>query len=298
MILYLIVGALVLVGAYFLRQLAGAAIAAGATRPTVEGLALGAVTNFLDTLGIGSFAPSIAWIRFRKLVPDRLIPLTILAGYILPVILQGVIFLILLGIGIDPWLIIGSIVAMVIGGLLGVPMAARAPIRLVQGIVGIALLLAAIFFTLANLGLMPAGGTATALPLGQSLAIVALHFLLGILLSFGVGNYAPTLAIVSLMGMDPRLAFPIMASAAGIAGAAAATRCLRVVKLDYSFVVGLAIGAIPAVLVAAFIVKEMPVEMLRWLVVIVVSYAGLTLLAAAARKAQAVPDDAAETAIA
>ena len=97
--------------------------------------------------------------------------------------------------------------------------------------------------------------------------------------------------MLSLMGMDPRLAFPIMASAASFSGVAAAGRSIQLVKLDYRIVLGLALGAIPAVLVAALIVKEMPTTMLRWLVVGVVSYAGGTLLLSATRRmAVAAPD--------
>lgn len=147
-----------------------------------------------------------------------------------------------------------------------------------HGLVGLALLISAFFYSLANLGLMPSGGSATNLPSQWAVVAVAVHFLLGVLLSFGVGTYAPTLAMLNLMGMDPRLAFPIMASAASFAGVAAAGRSIRLVNLDYQIVLGLALGAIPAVLVAAFIVKEMPMTMLRWLVVVVVSYAGGTLL--------------------
>jgi uncharacterized membrane protein YfcA len=288
----LIVAALGL-GAYLLQ----AAARSGQILPRAEGLALGAVTNFFDTLGIGSFAPTIAWLRFRRLVDDRLIPLTMLVGYTIPSILQGVIFLILLGTQVDPLLLLACMIAMIAGGFAGVPLAARAPIRLVQAIVGLALLTAAFFYTLSNLGAMPAGGTATGLPLSLSIVTVAAHFLFGVLLSFGVGNYAPTLAMLSLMGMDPRLAFPIMAAAAGFAGTTASARCIRIVNLDLRLVLGLTIGAIPAVLIAAFIVKEMPLTYLRWLVVIVVTYAGITLLLSAARRQPLVPENAAVTAI-
>lgn len=70
-----------------------AAARSGQLRPKAEGLVLGAITNFFDTLGIGSFAPTIAWMRLRRLVPDRLMPMTMLAGYILPSLLQGIIFM-------------------------------------------------------------------------------------------------------------------------------------------------------------------------------------------------------------
>lgn len=298
MIVMLLIAALSVVAfAYAAFLLAGAARSAQ-LRPKAEGIVLGAITNFFDTLGIGSFAPSIAWMRMRKLVPDRLIPMTMLAGYILPSLLQGIIFMVLLGVKVDPWLILGCVIAMIVGGYFSPAIAARSPIRLVQTIVGLALLLAAFFYTLSNLGLMPTGGEATSLPLPQALVAIGAHLLFGVLLAFGVGNYAPTLALLSLMGMDPRLAFPIMASAAGFSGAAAAARCMNLMKLDLRLSLGLALGAIPAVLVAAFIVKEMPVTTLRWLVVVVVTYAGITLLLSAMRKRDLVPDDAAETAIA
>ena len=50
---------------------------------------LGAITNFFDTLGIGSFAPTMAWFKLRKLVPDRLIPCTMLVGHTPPTLAAG-----------------------------------------------------------------------------------------------------------------------------------------------------------------------------------------------------------------
>ena len=297
MIVMLLVAALSAVAFAYAAYLLTAAARTAQLRPKGEGVVLGAITNFFDTLGIGSFAPSIAWMRLRKIVPDRLIPMTMLAGYILPSLLQGIIFMALLGVRIDPWLILSCVIAMVIGGLFSPPLAARSPVRLIQAIVGVALLVAAFFYTLSNLGLMPAGGDATSLPLGKAAIAVAAHFVFGLLLAFGVGNYAPTLALLSLMGMDPRLAFPIMASAAGFSGAAAAARCMNLMKLNLRLALGLALGAIPAVLVAAFLVKEMPLTTLRWLVVVVVSYAGITLLLAASRRPDLVAEDAAEAAV-
>ena len=298
MILFALVAALVIAALGLASYLIGSAAKSGQLIPKAEGLAIGAVTNFFDTLGIGSFAPTIAWLRFRKLVDDRLIPLTMLSGYTIPCILQGVIFLLLLGMKVDPLLLVACMITMIAGGYCGVSIAAGAPIRLVQAIVGSALLMAAFFYCLSNLGWMPPGGTATSLPLTLAIVTVVAHFAFGALLSFGVGNYAPTLAMLSLMGMDPRLAFPIMAAAAGFAGTAASARCVRTVNLDLRLVLGLTIGAIPAVLVAALIVKEMPLTILRWLVVMVVTYAGVTLLMTAARRGRLVPTDAAQTAIA
>ncbi len=275
---------LALVGVSYAVVLLRASLAAGAVwPPRLEALGLSAVSNFFDTLGISSYATTLAWLKFRALVPDRLIPPTLVAGYTLPTILQSFIFLVLLGVKVEPVLLGGCVVAMTLGGLVGARLVTRAPVRLIQAIVGAALLMAGIFFALANLKLMPAGGHATGLPPGLMIIAIAAHFVLGVLLNFGVGNYAPTLVMLSLFGMDPRLAFPIMTSAGAFAVAGASFRLVRpAAGLDLRIVFGLAVGAIPAILIAAFLVRDMPLDLLRWLVVVVVAYAGVTLLRSAA----------------
>lgn len=249
--------------------------------PRTEAALLGAVTNFFDTLGIGSFAPTMAWLRFRRLVPDRLIPPTLLAGHALPTIVQAAIFLSLLGVAVDPALLLGCIVGMVLGGFLGAPLAERAPVRVVQIIVALALLISAGFYAATNLALMPGGGQASSLPLTLTLCAIFLQLLLGILQNFGVGAYAPTLVALSLFGMDPRYAFPIMTSAVALSISASAIRRVKSRDLDMRFAFGMALGGIPAVLIAAFIVRDMPVVILRWLVVAVVFYAAIVLLRSA-----------------
>jgi uncharacterized membrane protein YfcA len=258
------------------------AIIAQRAGPKPEAILLGAVTNFFDTLGIGSFAPTMAWFKFRGLVPDRLIPSTMLVGHTPPSMVQAIIFIILLGVFVDPVLLVGCILALVMGALMGAPLAARARAWVVQSIVALALVVAATLYAMTNLHLMPGGGTAGSLPLPLMVLAIVANFGFGILLNFGVGNYAPTLVMLSLMGMDPHLSFPIMAGGAAIAGGVASMRHIAIGKIDLRLAGGLAIGGIPAVLVAAFIVKSMPVDMLRWLVIIVVLYAAAVMLRAAA----------------
>jgi len=260
--------------------LARAAIAKGA-RPDGEALALGLVVNFFDTLGIGSFAPTTAWFKFRKLVPDRLIPPTMLVGLTPPAMAQSIIFLVLLGVLVDPVLLFGGAIATLMGGLVGAPLVARARVWIVQMIVGIGLTLAAIAYAMTNLHLFPGGGTATGLAPGPTVIAIAASFGFGLLANFGVGNYAPTLVMLSLMGMDPRLCFPIMATGGSLMGAGASVRHIAIGEIDLRIVLGLSIGGIPAVLVAAFIVKSMPLDILRWLVFAVVVYAAAVMFGAA-----------------
>lgn len=261
---------------FFTFFLARAAIAARAT-PTLESIVLGAVVSFFDTLGIGSFAPTTAWLKFRRMVPDRLIPPTMLVGLAPPAMAESVIFLILLGVQVDPVLLFGCALAVLLGGLVGAPLVAQCRVWIVQTVVAIGLVLAAIAYAMTNLHLFPGGGTAASLPLTLTILAIVANFGFGLLLNFGVGNYAPTLVTLSLMGMDPRLVFPIMAAGAAVTGAGACVRHIQMGKMDLKVVVGLGLGGIPAVLVAAFVVKTMPLELLRWLVIVVVLYAAAVM---------------------
>jgi uncharacterized membrane protein YfcA len=215
------------------------------------------------------------------MVPDSFIPATLNVGHALPTVAQASIFLVLLGVHVSPVLLVSCIVAAVMGGLFGAPIVVRAPVRVIQGVVGVALLIAAGLYAMSNLNLMPIGGDATAL-IGQYLYIaVAAHFVMGVLMSFGIGLYAPSLILLSLLGLDPRLAFPIMAGACAFLMPTTGFRFIAADRIDLRVVLGLAIGGIPAVLVAAFIVKELPIVWLRWGVVLVVLYAAVLLLRSA-----------------
>jgi len=272
-----VLGLAILVNLSFLVR---AAIARRAT-PTLEATLLGAVVNFFDTLGIGSFATTATWMKFRKMMPDRLIPPTMLVGLTPPVMAESVIFLILLGVMVDPLLLAGSALATMIGGIVGAPLVARARVWVVQMILAIGLVLAAAAYVMTNLHLFPGGGSASGLPFGLTVIAIVASFFLGIFANFGVGNYAPMLVMLSLMGMDPRLCFPIMALGGSLMGASASVRHMQIGQIDMRVALGLTLGGIPAVLVAALIVKSMPIEILRWMVVVVVLYSAAVLFRAA-----------------
>ena len=233
----------------FAFVLARSAIAKHAM-PNFEAGLVGAIVSFFDTLGIGSFAPTTAWMKFRKVVPDRLIPPTMLVGLTPPAMAQSIIFLIILGVFVDPVLLVGCVIALLMGGLLGAPLVAKTRVWIVQLVVAIALLLAAAAYTMTNLELFPGGGTASSLPMTLTIVAIAANF-------------------------------PIMAGGAALTGAGASIRHIMIGQIDLRIVLGLAIGGIPAVLVAAFIVGTMPLEILRWLVIVVVLYAAAVMFRAA-----------------
>jgi uncharacterized membrane protein YfcA len=283
----LLLGLMAIAGIVFTIAMVRAARARGELRLTGEGLALGAVTDFFDTLGVGSFAPSTAWIKLRKLAPDSHIPAIVIVGHALPTIAEGLIYVTL--VKVDPILLCAAIAASVAGALAGAPYALRLPVRTIQMSVGIALLLAALLFVAGLLGVMPAGGTALALgPVGFAIAIIG-SFIIGALMTVGIGFYAPLLVMFSLLGLNPLAVFPIMAGAGALMMPASGLKFLKSDRISLPLVLSITLGGIPAVLVAAFLVKSLPLDALRWLVAAVVLYTGVVMLRAASRAAAPTP---------
>ncbi|SJM61810.1 Integral membrane protein [Brevundimonas diminuta 3F5N] len=295
MIVAVLLTVLALLAAYYAVQLVRTARARGELRPKAEGVAIGAVANFFDALGIGSFAPTTAWLRFRKLVPDSFLPAVLNAGHCLPTVMQGLVFMKL--IQVDPVLLIACIGASILGAVIGAPIVLRLPVRAVQTVVGAALLIAAALYAMTNLNLMPAGGEAVSLEGNLFIVAVLAHLVMGALMSFGIGLYAPSLIMLSLMGMNPTAAFPIMMGACAFLMPVSSLRFIRSERIDLRLVLGMAIGGIPAVLLAAFVITSLPLTVLRWGVVVVVLYAAASLLTTAFKSTQpaAAPADVKET---
>jgi uncharacterized membrane protein YfcA len=265
-----------------------AAPATDARFPDPLSIGTGAITNFLDALGIGSFATSTAIFRAFKMVPDRVIPGTLNAGHTLPTIVQAFIFTAI--IPVDVVTLFSMIAAAVAGAWLGAGIVAGWSKPKVQLGMGAALLAAAIFFTMRNLGLFPAGSDAIGVS-GAMLALaVAGNFVLGALMSLGIGLYAPCMILVSLLGMSERTAFPIMMGSCAFLMPVGSLKFIKERAYSLRVALGLALGGIPGVLVAAYIVKSLDLATVRWLVIVVVLYTALTMLYAATR-GSSTPDE-------
>jgi uncharacterized membrane protein YfcA len=250
---------------------------------TLLDTAVGFVTNFFDTLGIGSFAPTTAFYKLRRHVPDESIPGTLNVGHALPSVVQALVFIATVTVGSRT--LVSMILAAVGGAWLGAGVVSRMPRRSIQVGMGIALSIAAMLFLAVNLQLLPGGGearelTGVCLPIG-----VAINFALGALMTLGIGLYAPCLIVVSLLGMNPIAAFPIMMGSCAFLMPVAGMRFVRSSRYDPTAAAGLALGGIPGVLIAAFVVKSLPLVWLRWLVVIVVLYAAFAMLRSARAEA-------------
>ena len=258
--------------------------AATEQRPGPIDVTIGFVANFFDTLGISSFASTTAAFKLFGRVADEDIPGTLNVGHALPTIAQALIFIAL--VSVEPVTLVTMIVAAALGAWLGVGFVARLPRRAIQIGMGIALLCAAALFLVSLLGLMPGGGEAEGLSGLRLVVAVAVSFLLGALMMLGVGLYAPCLILVSLLGMNPLVAFPIMMGSCAFLMPVGGSRFVASRRYNVRAALGLAAGGVPAVLIAAYIVKSLPLDWLRWLVILVVAYAAVSMLWSAYRDAK------------
>ena len=259
--------------------------------PGPLGLAIGFVTNFFDTLGIGSFAPTTSIFKLKGLVPDERIPGTLNVGHALPTIAQAFIFIAI--VEVEMATLAGMIAASVAGAWLGAGVVASWPRRTVQIGMGLALLAAATFFAMTNLGLFPGGGEALGLRSPLLWAGLVGNFALGALMTLGIGLYAPCMILVALLGMNPRAAFPIMMGSCAFLMPIGGLRFLSRGSYSFRAAMALTIGGIPAVLIAAFLIKSLPLTWLRWLVFAVVLYTAFAMLRSA-RGSRAVATDVVE----
>ena len=264
------------------RRAGGRGPAGERAPPTAWHLLIGFVTNFFDTLGIGSFATTTSLFRLKGTVPDQLIPGTLNVGHTPPSVAQAFIYIAIVSVAMPTLTVL--IAAAVIGAWLGAGVVSRWSRPRIQRGMGAALLAAAALMLMTQLGLVPLGGEALGLSPGRLAVAAAANFALGALMTLGIGLYAPCMILVSLMGMDPKAAFPIMMGSCAFLMPVASVRFIREGRYALPAAVGLSLGGVPAVLIAAFLVRALPLGAVRWLVIVVVVYTAAALLRAAARE--------------
>ena len=263
------------------REQASTGGAAHPWRPTLAQTLLGFVTNFFDTLGIGSFAPTATVFRWTRMVPDESIPGTMNVGHTLPVVVMAYIYI--ATVDVDVTTLVALISASVVGAWFGAGIVARLPRRPIQVGIGCALLVAVALMVIKQLDSGPAGGAALGLTAGRLVFATLCSVLLGALNTIGVGFYGPCMILIALLGMDPKAAFPIMMGSCAFLMPVGSTRVVRMGAYSMRPALGLALGGVPAVPIAALLVRSLPLDALRWLVIVVAAYTAVTMLRAGPR---------------
>lgn len=237
---------------------------------------IGFVVNFFDVLGIGAFAPQTALLKFTKQTNDKLIPGTMNVANTLPVLFQALIFITI--IEVETITLVLMFISAASGAVLGASLVAKMSEKKIRLVMGFALLVTAFFMLATNMDWIQGGGEAIGLG-GIKLAIAVIaNFVLGALMTAGIGLYAPCMALVFALGMSPQVAFPIMMGSCAFLMPPASVRFIREKAYNRKAAVAMAIPGIIAVGLAAFIVKSLPLDVLRWVVIGVILYTSGVML--------------------
>jgi uncharacterized membrane protein YfcA len=251
-------------------------------KPSPLALGIAFVANFFDTLGIGSYATTTSMSKLWGVMPDEKIPGTLNVGYVLATVVQAVIFMTI--IQVDFLTLVSIIGAAVLGAFLGAGVVSGFNRRQVQIGMGTALLVASALMVLSMSGKGPAPGEALGLS-GAKLGIaVAVSMVLGSLMMLGIGFYGPCMIMISLLGMDPRVSYPIMMGACAFLMPSGSVQFIRKASYDLRTALAFLIAGPLAVLIAAPLVDKIPLFWLRILVLIVVLYTAIRMLHSAAQE--------------
>jgi uncharacterized membrane protein YfcA len=248
-------------------------------KPGVVDYLIGLCINFLDTLGIGSFATMSACFKLFGLVRDEQIPGTLNVSATIPGIMEAFIYVAV--VDVDVTTLVAMIAGAVAGAWLGAGVVSRWPRRKIQIGMGLALSITAAFGVATLLHLLPGGGDLLGLTGAKLLVAVAANMVLGALMTLGIGFFAPCMMVIFLLGMNPKAAFPIMMGSVAFLGPVASVPFLRRGAYNFRASLGLTLGGIPGVLLAAFLVRSLPLTAVRWLVTVVVVYTALMMLRSA-----------------
>jgi uncharacterized membrane protein YfcA len=250
-------------------------------RPSSGDVAIGMVTNFFDTLGIGSYAQITALFKLRGRPADELIPGTLNVGSAIPAFFGTLLFVI--AVTVEP-ILLGCMLASAAGGAwLGAALVSHMPRRGIQLFMGVALLIAACVFAMTNLGALPPAGTAMGLAGWRFGVAIAANFVLGALMCVGIGNYAPTMALLGMLGMHPIAAYPIMIGSDGVLIPVASIGFFRSGRFAHGPALGLTAGGMVGTLCAFPLVNAIAshLTLMRWLVIVVIIYAAVSMLRSA-----------------
>lgn len=236
---------------------------------------IGIIANFFDTLGVGSFAIETSLFKNLKLVDDKKIPGTLNVGATIPTIVEALIFLTV--VEVEPVTLICMILAAIAGALVGAGIISKLNEKAVQASMGIALIAIAFLMVAGLLNLFPVGGNAIGLT-GTKLVIGMVgNFIFGGLNTLGIGLYAPCMALIFALGMDPKIAFPIMMGSGALLLPFASFKFIKSETHSTKTSTAINICGPIGVLIAAYLVKTLPLNTLKWLVVCVVLYTSFTM---------------------
>lgn len=229
---------------------------------------IGFVVNFFDVLGIGAFAPQTALLKFTRQTDDSVLPGTLNITNTIPVIIQALIFIKI--INVDALTLVLMLLSAMSGAVLGANIISSLPVKSIRLIMGFALLVTAIFMFARKMNWIQGGGDSIGLTGTKLIIAAAVNFILGAMMTAGIGLYAPCMALVFALGMSPQVAFPIMMGSCAFLMPPASAKFISKGAYNRKATIAMAIPGSIAVLIAAYFVKSLPLDNLKTVVIIVI----------------------------
>ena len=253
----------------------------------VVGFLIGLVTDFFDTLGIGSFAPTTLLFKVTKFLDtDKKIPGTLNVAHTVPVIMEAVLFL--TGVKVEGITLFSMIAAAIAGALVGARIVNKLPEKKIQLVMGVCLIVTALLMASGQLGWLKAlgaGNEAVGLTGIKLIIGIVGNFILGALMMAGVGLYAPCMAMVYMLGLSPLVAFPIMMGSCAGLMAIGSPEFIKAGNYSRIGSVAITIGGVIGVTIAYTLVKSMPLAVLTWVIIGVVIVTGISMIRQGTKKA-------------
>lgn len=236
---------------------------------------LGFIAQFFDALGIGSFNTITAASKSFKLTKDKTLPGTLMVSTTIAGTVIALVFV--TAIEVDPITLVSMTISSSLGAFIGAGIVSKMSEKWIQLLMGTALAVVAFFIFIGQINLMPIGGEALGLT-GWDLVIASVVlFILGALMTIGVGLFAPCMALVFAMGMSPAAAFPIMMTACAFLQPSAGFKFIKEGAYDRKASLAITTFGIVGALIACFLVKSIPLVALKWILFVVVLYTSIRM---------------------
>lgn len=253
---------------------------------------LGTVINFFDSLGIGSFAVSTAIFKMAKLVDDKEIPGTLNVATTTSLIAEAFIYMSI--VEVDNLTVLLTVLCAMLGAYLGASIVTKLPKKKIQIGMGSALIVVAILLIFGLVGLLDMNGTAIGLRGFKLIIACAVCLILGMTNCIGIGMFAPTMAMAALLGLSPIVAYPIMTGGSAFLQPIASYKFIKENSYNKKIALIWSVFGVVGVVIAAFLVKSLPVRILKMVVVVVVIYTSASMFASAFKKTDSVKGDLVE----
>ena len=236
---------------------------------------IGFVVNFFDVLGIGAFAPQTALLKFTKQTDDSVLPGTLNVTNTIPVLIQAILFIKI--IEVDALTLVLMLISAMMGAVVGANFISSLPVKKIRLIMAFALLVTLGFMVAGKMNWIQGGGDAIALSGYKLVIAVSVNFILGAMMTAGIGLYAPCMALVFMLGMSPKVAFPIMMGSCAFLMPLASVKFIKKAAYNRKATLAMTIPGSVAVLIAALWIKTLPLESLKIIVMFVILYTSIIM---------------------